>query len=309
MVVGGQQHHAGEGFQTLVHRLNGLHVQMVGGLVEKHHVGPGKHHPAEHTADLFAAGEDVHGLEHVLVAEQHPPQEAPEVHVVLLGGILTQPVHQFHLIPVKVGGIVLGQVAADGGHAPLDAALVRLQLAHENFEQGGLRQLVFAYEGDLVPPVHGEIHFVQQLHAVHGDGYVLHGEDVLAQLPLGLEAYEGIAAGGAGHFLHGQLVQELAAGGGLLGLGLVGGEALDEQLQFFNLFLIALVLVAQHGLHHLGGLVPEVVVAHVHFDFAVVDVHGVGADGVQEVAVMAHRDDHAGEVQKEILQPVDGFDV
>ena len=24
---------------------------------------------------------------------------------------------------------------------------------------------------------------------------------------------------------------------------------------------------------------------------------------------MAHRDDHAGEVQKEILQPVDGFDV
>ena len=35
----------------------------------------------------------------------------------------------------------------------------------------------------------------------------------------------------------------------------------------------------------------------------------VGADGVQEVAVMAHRDDHAGEVQKEILQPVDGFDV
>ena len=179
---------------------------MVGGLVEKHHVRPGKHHPAEHTAHLFTAGEDVHGLEHVLVAEQHPPKEAPEVHVVLLGGILAQPVHQFHLIPVKIGGIVLRQIAADGGHAPLDAALVRLQLAHEDLEQGGLRQLVFAHEGDLVPPVHGEIHFVQQLHAVHGDGHVLDGEHVLAQLPLGLEAHEGITAGGAGHFLHGQLV-------------------------------------------------------------------------------------------------------
>ena len=39
-------------------------------------------------------------------------------------------------------------------------------------------------------------------------------------------------------------------------------------------------------LHQLGGLVPEVVVAHVHFDLVVVDVHDVGAHGVEEVPVV-----------------------
>ena len=97
--------------------------------------------------------------------------------------------------------------------------------------------------------------------------------------------------------------------GSLLGLGLIGGETLDEQLQFFDLLLVLLVLVADHGLDHLGGLVPEVVVTDVHLDLAVVDIHSVGADGVQEVAVVGDSDDHAGEVQQEVFQPVDGFNV
>ncbi len=282
---------------------------MVGRLIQKHHIGTGKHHFAEHTAYLLAAGQNIHGLEHVLVGEKHPTQEAPEIHVVLLGGVLPEPVHQLHGVAVKIGGVVLGQVAADGGHAPLDAALVRLDLTHENPEQSGLSQLVFTHKGDLVRPVHGEIDLVQKLHPVHGQGHVLDGEYVLAQLPVGLEAHEGIPAGGAGHFLHGQLVQKLSAGGGLLGLGLVGGEPLNELLQLLNFLLVLLVLIAQHGLHHLRGLVPEVVVAHIHLDLAVVDIHGVGAHGVQEVPVVADGNDHAREIQQEVLQPVDGLNV
>ena len=51
-------------------------------------------------------------------------------------------------------------------------------------------------------------------------------------------------------------------------------------------------------------VVPEVVVAHVHLDLVVVDVHDVGADGVEEVAVVADHDDRALKVQQEVLQPV-----
>ena len=80
-------------------------------------------------------------------------------------------------------------------------------------------------------------------------------------------------------------------------------------MQLLDLLLVALVLVLDEVLHQLRGLIPEVIVAHIHFDFVVVNVHNVGADGVQEVAVMADHDDGAVKVQQEVLQPVDGVDV
>ena len=123
------------------------------------------------------------------------------------------------------------------------------------------------------------------------------------------KAHEGIPPGGGGHFLYRQLVQQLAAGRGLLAFGLVGGEALDEQLQFLDLFLVFPVLVLHHPLDHLAGLVPELIVAHIHLDMAVVHVHDVGADGVQEVTVMAHHKDQALAIHQEILKPLDGLNV
>ena len=95
----------------------------------------------------------------------------------------------------------------------------------------------------------------------------------------------------------------------VLAFGLVGGEALDEQLQFLDLFLVFPVLVLHHPLDHLAGFVPELIVAHIHLDMAVVHVHDVGADGVQEVTVMAHHKDQALAVHQEILQPLDGLNV
>ena len=42
---------------------------------------------------------------------------------------------------------------------------------------------------------------------------------------------------------------------------------------------------------------------------AVVHVHDVGADGVQEVTVMAHHKDQALAVHQKVLQPLDGLNV
>ena len=66
---------------------------------------------------------------------------------------------------------------------------------------------------------------VKHLHAVDGLADIGDEQNILAHLTVGLEAHPGVAAGGGGHLLHGQLVQQLAAGRGLFALRLVGGEA------------------------------------------------------------------------------------
>ena len=62
-------------------------------------------------------------------------------------------------------------------------------------------------------------------------------------------------------------------------------------------------------MNQLRGLIPEIVVAHIHFNLVVIDIDDVGTDGVEEVAVVADHDNGAGELQKKILQPVDGVNV
>ena len=309
VVVGGHQHVALDRLQAVVQSGDGLQVQVVGGLVQQQHVGPGQHHAGEHAPHLLTTGEHLHGLEDVVAGEEHPAQEAPEVALVLVLGELAHPVQNVQVTVVEEGGVVLGEVGEGGGLAPLHGALVGLPLAGENLKEGSVGVLVVAYKGDLVPVAHDEGHLVQHLHAVHGLGHVGDEENVLAHFPVGGEAHPGVAAGGGGQLLDGELVQQLAAGSGLLGLGLVGGESGDKLLEFLDLVLVALVLLLDEVLHQLGGLVPEVVVAHVHLDLVVVDVHDVGAHGVEEVTVVADHDDSAVVVQQEVVEPLHGGNV
>ena len=57
VVMGGNQHIALDCLQTVVQCGDGLQIQVVGGLVQQEHVGPGQHHPGQHTPHLLAAGE------------------------------------------------------------------------------------------------------------------------------------------------------------------------------------------------------------------------------------------------------------
>ena len=47
----------------------------------------------------------------------------------------------------------------------------------------------------------------------------------------------------------------------------------------------------------------------IHLDLAIVHVHDVGTDGVQEVTVMADHQSQSLAVHEEILQPLDGLDI
>ena len=64
-----------------------------------------------------------------------------------------------------------------------------------------------------------------------------------------------------------------------------------------------LVLILNELLHELAGLIPEIVVADIHFYFAVVDIYDVCADIVEEVAVMGYDKYSALIIHEKILKP------
>ena len=103
--------------------------------------------------------------------------------------------------------------------------------------------------------------------------------------------------------------RSLLARCGLFRLGGVGAETLDEFLQFIRLVgdLTVIVLLLLEG--QLARLVPEIVVAHVDLDQAEVDIGDVGADLIEEVAVVGDDDHRILEAEEEILQPGDRLEV
>ena len=69
--------------------------------------------------------------------------------------------------------------------------------------------------------------------ALHGYEAVLQGGEAVVHKMCIRDrgkAHPRVAPGRSGQFLHGELVQQLAPSGGLLGLGFVGGEAGDKLL-------------------------------------------------------------------------------
>ena len=80
----------------------------------------------------------------------------------------------------------------------------------------------------------------------------------------------------------------LLARRGLRRLAGVGGEAGSEVLQFISSMLSFLIGFLCLACEQLIGLVPEVVIAHIHIDSAVIDVAYVRAHLVEEVTVMRY---------------------
>ena len=114
--------------------------------------------------------------------------------------------------------MILGEVSLRGRNAPLDRALIRFFVAHEDLEEHRHGKLVLAEDGDLVLLADNEAHVVEQLFTVDGLADIRHEQAILARLTLRLEADPRIAAAGGGHILNGDLLEQLAAGRCLTGL-------------------------------------------------------------------------------------------
>ena len=279
---------------------------MVGGLVHNQDVGTEHHHPGQHAAHFFAAGEHVDRFLHVVAGEEHLAEETAQIRFRGVLRVLFQPFDDAQITAVEVCGVVLREVRLGGGYAPFEASLVGFQFFHQNLEQRRGDNIIFGEEGDLIALVDTETDVVEHLDAVNRFGEVFHLQNFLARFAVHRKADKRVPAARGGHFLHGDLFQQLFAGGRLLGFALVGGETLDKRLKFLDLFFRLFVLVAHHALHQLAGFIPEVVVSHIELDLIVIDVYDMGADVVQEMAVMGHDDHRALVIREKIFQPGNG---
>ena len=140
---------------------------MVRRLIQNQTVRTADHHLGEKTADLFSTGKNLHLFHAVLARKQHSAEEASDIGDIFDGRVAGQPVGDGKVV-VEFQCIVLREVCLGGCDTPLIAALIRLQLAHENLEQRCLCKLLAADERDLVLMSHDEGNIVEHLLAVDG---------------------------------------------------------------------------------------------------------------------------------------------
>ena len=111
------------------------------------------------------------------------------------------------------------------------------------------------------------------------------------------------------NLLNVQLLQHLLAGCGLLTLSYIGRESADELLQLLLLLLSLHLLVLSLTESQLRTLVPERVVTGKHGYLTEVDIHGLGADSIEEVTVVRNHENCLLDVAEIFLQPLYGVEV
>ena len=242
VVVAVEEQGALEVDESVVQGLDRLEVEVARRLVEDHAIGALEHHLGKDDADLLSSREDTAGLEGLVSGEEHASQEGADEGVVVLLAVLLEVVGDGE-VRVEHPRVVLGEVAQRGRDTPGVAAAVRLHLAGEDLEEDSLGVVVGTDEGDLVARVDRQVQLVEDDLPVDSLGQVLDLEAVLADLALRLEGDIGEAAAGRLDVVQRELLDKLLAACGLLGLGDVGAEALDELLELGDLVLPPLLLV------------------------------------------------------------------
>ena len=151
--MGDHHHAAAEVFEEVFEHAQGLHIQVVGGLVEQQHVGGLDQQPAEMEPPPLAAGE----LGHRLVLLGWWKQEALQqlggaqllaVHCHPTGGSLNHLQHL--LVGLEQHIAVLVEVGELHGGAQLQAAAAGLAPAGDHLKQARLAHPVWANDADPV---------------------------------------------------------------------------------------------------------------------------------------------------------------
>ena len=307
-VVGDDHQGAGPGVEEVLQLLEGVDVEIVGGLVEKQHVRLGHEHAGQLQAAALAAGEVAHGGALALRGEAETLGE-------LRGG-------QLLLAEVDVGGDVLDGVddaalrvevveflaqPADAGGLAFDAfAGGQRVLAGERAQQRRLAGAVDTDQADALAGGEAPGEVVNERAAVRGvDARVLELDDHAA-LALLRKRHEldGVA----------RRWDVLDQGfGGLDAVARLRGARRRAAAQPRQLLAGEVLAALLDGVGLAGALGagegPVVVAALVDVDGAVVDFPGQGGHGVEEPAVVGdhHDGDFAG--QQVVGEPLHALDV
>ena len=306
--------------ERLGQRFAHFQIEMVGGLVEQQHVGlaPGDQRKCQ--ARAFATREAIDALEGAVTRELPAAEIVAEILRRHAGRDVAQMVDR-RLAGVQRFDRVLGEVAQhEIGMCGAFAGEQR-QFAHQRLDQGRFAGAVGAKQADAVARFERELDAAQDRHVIaflrdvvigrprlHATGHAIAGLDrVQAQQRVRqlerLRQVDADLALGAHGLGTGELGQPLHARLCLLGLAGLGLEAVDEGLQVraFGLFLLECDLLQTQVL---GTLVLETrVVARVELGAAFVQVQRVGAQAVEELAVVRDHQQHAWVLLQPLLQP------
>ena len=183
-------------------------------------------------------------------------------------------------------------------------------VAIDNFKEGRHGARVVAEENNLFALLHVEGQFVEEHGAIVGHGLqVVHLQNLVARLAIHLEDNAGVLTRRRLNLFHVEFLEHLLAAGRLAALGHIGREAADKLFQLLLLLLGLLLLVLSLTQGQLRTLVPEGVVTREEGYLAEINIYGVRADLVEEVAVVAHDQHRVLEVAEVLLQPFHGFEV
>jgi len=310
-VVGGDDGGPFEVFEAPGESGNGFEVEVVVGLVEDEEVGGGEHERAEENAGGFAAGEIPHRFEGFVAAEEHFTEDAADVLVVDACFPLFQPV-KGGLVGVFVDGVamVLGEVADLDGVAGDEGAGVGGQDACEEFEERALTPTVVSNDGDLVSfmdftgefPDDGVGGVVAFREGVGFEDDLARGLFWLGKTDVGALDVRFFQVEGLEPVDFPDARLDLAGPGSSPEFG-------DELFELGDFFLFGFVFI--FGSRADGGFRDEhgVVIAGIGDDGFVVDVSDVGANGVEEVAIVADDDESAVIAFEELFEPGDRLEV
>ena len=308
MVVRSKENVAFEELEVVVEGLDAFHVEVVCRRVEYQAVGILELHTGYHAAHLFASAQDVYLFQHVFVFEEHTPEECFEIDFVACTE-LRQPVEHVQ-VAVEELGVVEREVSRRDGDAPLEGAFLRFAIAVDDFKERGHGAWVAAEEHHLFAFLYVEREVLEEHGAVVGcSAQAFHFQYLIAWLALHAEDDAWIAACAGLDFSYIELLEHFLSAGGLAALSHVGREAADELFQLFLLLfgLHLLVLCLAQG--ELRTFVPEAVVAGKERHLAKVDVHRVGTNLVEKVAVVAHHEHRVLKVAKIVFEPFHCFEV
>ena len=199
----------------------------------------------------------------------------------------------------------LRQVGDPDGLALLDPAAVRRELTGQDLQERGLAGAVRPEQPDPVGRPEPERDVVEHHPVAEGQAHVLDVEHVLAEARGGQLGQRELVA-------RRRLVLDQRVGGldPELRLGATGGRAATQpgELLLQQVLPLRLRDLRTPGplrlREHVGG-VPTVV----RRDAAALDLPRVGADRIEEPAVVGHDDERAGPVDHVLGEPVDRLDV
>ena len=309
-VVGHGEDGAGEIVQGVLQHFPGVHVQVVGGLVQQQQVIPPQHQLGQGHPAPLAAGQGADGLEHVLSGKEEQGQHPPHVAGLHPGEIVPHLAHhrlfrvQALLLLVVVARVHVGAIDDD--------ASVGLELAHQAAQQRGLADAVGADEGHPVPGPQVQVEIFEQGTALESLFQVLGDEHVVAGAAADIEGEAHLLL--AHRPLHLGLLDALqlffpAAGGDDGFLPVEAAVAGDDGLMPGDLRLLQLVFLHLPGQVFLPPGGEGVVIARVlgeppHGQLR----HGV-AHLVEKIPVVADEQHGALVLLQRILQPGDGGQV